>query len=137
MRSLSNFGAAGDRPSHPELLDYLAVSFMENGWSIKKLHREIVLSSAYALSTQTSEQALAADADNRLLSRFNRRRLDVAALRDSMLQVSGDLDLAMGGPAAKWDKNFCKRTVYGEVSRFRIERFLTLFDFPDPCSTSS
>ncbi len=131
VRSLSNFGAAGDRPSHPELLDYLAVEFMENGWSIKKLHRQILLSSAYAMSSHGSE-ALAADPDNRLLSRFNRRRLDVEALRDSMLFVSGQLQLTAGGPAAKWDKDFRKRTVYGEVSRFRTERLLTLFDFPDP-----
>ena len=70
VRTLSNFGAAGDRPSHPELLDYLAVEFVENGWSIKKLHREILLSSAYAMSSQPSEQALAADPENRLLSRI-------------------------------------------------------------------
>jgi hypothetical protein len=75
---------------------------------------------------------VAVDPENRLLSRFNRRRLDVETLRDSMLFVSGDLKLETGGPAAKWDKNFAKRTVYGEVSRFRTERFLTLFDFPDP-----
>ncbi|HUQ92362.1 MAG TPA: PSD1 and planctomycete cytochrome C domain-containing protein [Bryobacteraceae bacterium] len=132
VRTLSNFGAAGDRPSHPELLDYLAVQFIEDGWSIKKLHRQILLSSAYAISSQGSEQALAADADNRLLSRFPRRRLDVEALRDSMLFVSGKLQLAKGGPAVKWDKDFHRRTLYGEVSRFRTERLLTLFDFPDP-----
>jgi mono/diheme cytochrome c family protein len=132
VRSLSNFGAAGDRPSHPELLDYLAVQFIENGWSVKKIHREILLSSAYAMSSAASQQALAADPENRLLSRFNRRRVDVETLRDSMLFVSGNLQLDMGGPAAKWEKGFHKRTVYGEVSRFRPERFLTLFDFPDP-----
>ncbi|MSV27418.1 MAG: DUF1549 domain-containing protein [Bryobacterales bacterium] len=132
VRSLSNFGAAGDRPSHPELLDYLAVQFMENGWSIKTLQRQILLSSAYAMSSHGSAEALAADPDNRLLSRFNRRRLDVEALRDSMLFVSGQLQLASGGPPVKWDKDFRKRTIYGEVSRFRTERLLTLFDFPDP-----
>ena len=132
VRSLSNLGAAGDRPSHPELLDYLAVQLVENGWSIKKIHREILLSSVYAMDSHASEQALAADPENRLLSRFNRRRVDVETLRDSMLFVSGNLQLEMGGPAAKWEKGFRKRTVYGEVSRFRPERFLTLFDFPDP-----
>jgi hypothetical protein len=129
---LSNFGTAGDRPSHPELLDYLAVQFVENGWSIKKMHREILLSSVYATSSHASDQALAADPENRLLSRFNRRRVDVETLRDSILFVSGDLQLELGGPPAKWDQSFRKRTVYGEVSRFRPERFLTLFDFPDP-----
>ncbi len=132
VRTPSNFGAAGDRPSHPELLDYLAVEFMESGWSIKKLHRRIVLSSAYAMSSQPSKEALAKDADNRLLSRFPRRRMDVEAMRDSMLAASGKLDLKMGGPAMKWDQDFRRRTLYGEVSRFRTERRLTLFDFPDP-----
>jgi hypothetical protein len=132
VRTLSNFGAAGDRPSHPELLDYLAVRFVENGWSVKKLHREILLSSTYAMSTEASQQALRADPENRLLSHFNRRRVDVETLRDSMLFASGDLRLETGGPPAKWDKTFLRRTVYGEVSRFRTERFLTLFDFPDP-----
>jgi hypothetical protein len=132
VRSLSNFGAAGDRPSHPELLDYLAVQFVEDGWSIKKLHREILRSAVYAMSSHASEEAVAADPENRLLSRFNRRRMDVETLRDSMLFVSGDLRLEMGGPAAKWERTFRKRTVYGEVSRFRPEHLLTLFDFPDP-----
>ncbi len=90
VRSLSNLGAAGDRPSHPELLDYLAVQLVENGWSIKKIHREILLSSVYAMDSHASEQALAADPENRLLSRFNRRRVDVETLRDSMLFVSGE-----------------------------------------------
>ncbi|MCC6585549.1 MAG: PSD1 domain-containing protein [Bryobacterales bacterium] len=132
VRTLSNLGAAGDRPSHPELLDYLAVKFIESGWSIKSLHREIVLSATYGMSSNASKEALAKDPDNRLLSRFNRRRLDVEALRDSMLAVSGNLQLLPGGPPSKWDKNFAGRTLYGEVSRFRTERFLTLFDFPDP-----
>ena len=132
VRSLSNFGAAGERPSHPELLDYLAVSFVENAWSIKKLHREILLSSTYAMSSYASKKALAEDPENRLLSRFNRRRMDAETLRDSILFVAGDLKLEMGGPAVTWDKLFVRRTVYGEVSRFRPERFLTLFDFPDP-----
>src|SRR5688572_7599816 len=132
VHTLSNFGTAGDRPSHPELLDYLAVQFIENGWSIKKMHREILLSSVSAMSSHPSDQALAADPENRLLSRFNRRRVDVETLRDSILFVSGDLQAEMGGPPAKWDRTFRKRTVYGEVSRFRPERLLTLFDFPDP-----
>jgi hypothetical protein len=132
VRTLSNFGKAGDRPSHPELLDYLTVTFIENGWSLKKLHREIVLSNAYAMSSVRSADAAAKDPDNRLLSRFNRRRLDVEALRDSMLFVAGRLDRTAGGPAADWDKDFRRRTIYGEVNRFRLERLLTLFDFPDP-----
>ena len=72
VRSTSNFGAAGDRPSHPELLDYLATKFIEDGWSVKRLHRQILLSSVYAMSTQGNKQALAADPENRLLWHFNR-----------------------------------------------------------------
>ena len=116
VRSLSNLGAAGDRPSHPDLLDYLALQLVENGWSIKKIHREILLSSVYALDSHASERALSADTENRLLSRFNRRRVDVETLRDSMLFVSGNLQLEMGGPAAKWEKGFRKRTVYLSIT---------------------
>ena len=111
VRSLSNLGAAGDRPSHPELLDYLALQLVENGWSIKTIHREILLSSVYAMDSHASERALSADTENRLLSRFNRRRVDVETLRDSTLFVSGNLQLEMGGPAAKWEKGFRKRDV--------------------------
>lgn len=98
----------------------------------QSLHREIVLSATYAMSSNASKEALAKDPDNRLLSRYNRRRLDVEALRDSMLAISGNLKLLPGGLPPKWDKNFTRRTLDGEVSRFRTERFLTLFDFPDP-----
>ncbi len=87
----------GERPSHPELLDYLAARFVEQGWSIKAMHREIVLSATYALSAESSEKNSLADPDNQLLWRANRRKLDAEALRDSLLFVSGKLDLTMGG----------------------------------------
>jgi hypothetical protein len=130
VRTPSNFGLAGDRPSHPELLDYLADRFVEAHWSIKALHREIMLSSVYALSSENSPENAMADPENRLLWRGARRGLDVEALRDSILFVAGKLDLAVGGPAFNWDKPSTRRTVYGKVSRFRLERMLSLFDFP-------
>jgi hypothetical protein len=135
VRTLSNFGKAGDTPSHPELLDYLAGRLVENNWSIKAMHREMMLSSAYALSSDSSAAGESADPDNRLLWRANRSRLDVEALRDSLLFVSGKLDATEGGPPVDWDEKNYRRTVYGKVSRFRLERMLTLFDFPDPTIT--
>ena len=86
MRTASNFGQLGDRPSHPELLDYLAYRFMEANWSIKAIHREILLSSTYALDTEYSSRNYSVEPENRLLWRANRRRLDAEALRDSLLQ---------------------------------------------------
>lgn len=135
VRTLSNFGKAGDTPSHPELLDYLAMRLLENKWSIKAMHREMMLSAAYALSSESSAPGQAADPDNRLLWRANRNRLDVEALRDSLLFISGKLDTTEGGPSVAWDEKNNRRTVYGKVSRFRLERMLTLFDFPDPTIT--
>ncbi len=136
VRTPSNFGKQGDTPSHPELLDYLAARFMAEGWSLKKLHREMMLTAAYALSTQNDETNLAADPENRLLWRANRRRLDVESIRDSLLFVAGDLDLKTGGPATAFGPDNHRRTVYGFVSRRRLDPILALFDFPNPIATS-
>ncbi len=137
VRTPSNFGKLGEAPTHPELLDYLASRFVEDGWSIKKLHREIMLSATYALSSTYSEANSAADPDNRLLWRANLRRLDVEAMRDSLLFVAGKLDLKMGGPALRLhDEKNTRRTIYGAISRAKPDRFLRLFDFPDPNETS-
>ena len=133
VRTSSNFGRMGERPSHPELLDYLASRFMANGWSMKALHREIMLSSTYLLSADYSGASFKSDPDNRLLWRANRRRLDVESLRDSLLLVSGELDGAAGGPPRDLgDKNNRGRTVYGFVSRMKLDGMLELFDFPSP-----
>ena len=133
----SNFGQMGERPTHPELLDYLAARFVEEGWSVKAMHREIMLSATYALSSEFSAKNYETDPDNRLLWRAGRRRLDAEALRDSMLYVSGNLDLTPGGePAALDDPANRRRTVYGYVSRRRIDKVLGLFDFPNPNKTS-
>ncbi len=133
VRTLSNFGRMGETPSHPELLDYLASRFTESGWSIKSLHREIMLSSTYMLSADVSDRNFRVDPDNRLLWRAHRRRLDAEALRDSLLFVSGELDRSAGGPSVKMDTpGMHRRTVYGFVSRRKLDPTLSLFDFPNP-----
>ena len=138
VRTLSNFGMLGERPTHPELLDYLATRFLENNWSIKQLHREIMLSSTYALSTDRPAVNDEKDADNRLHWRSNVvKRLDVEAMRDTLLAVSGKLDPTVGGPALSLeDGNNHRRTIYGYINRRRLDGTLSLFDFPDPNSTA-
>jgi hypothetical protein len=133
----SNFGHLGERPTHPELLDYLACRLVESGWSLKTLHREIMLSAVYQLSSEASEKNAGTDADNRWLWRMNRRRLDIEAWRDSMLAVSGKLDRTPGGPTTNLSagSNF-RRTVYAKISRNDLNQLLRLFDFPDPNITS-
>jgi mono/diheme cytochrome c family protein len=132
-----NFGRLGEKPTHPELLDYLAARVIESGWSLKALHREILLTKVYALGASALEANQNMDADNKLLWRANRRRLDVEPMRDTLLFVSGDLDDRAGGPAEKLGESCnLRRTVYGFVSRRRLEGTLALFDFPNPMSTS-
>jgi mono/diheme cytochrome c family protein len=134
----SNFGKQGEAPTHPGLLDYLASKFIESGWSTKTLHREIMLSSTYQLSTSNSDPNSDIDADNRFLWRMNRRRLDVEAWRDALLDVSGKLDRTFGGPSTNLaDANNVRRTVYAKVSRHELDNLLRLFDFPDANITSS
>jgi len=136
VATASNFGLAGERPTHPELLEYLADSFLRGGMSLKKLHREIMLSAAYQLSAEYSDENFAKDGDNRLLWRANRRRLDAETLRDSLLFAAGNLDRTLGGPSVDLSDDSRRRTVYSKISRFRLEGYLTLFDFPDPGITN-
>jgi mono/diheme cytochrome c family protein len=128
----SNFGMGGERPTNPELLEYLASFFKENGMSIKKLHREIMLSSVYQLSTANDPVNFAKDSGNRLYWRADRRRMDAEQLRDSVLYVSGNLDDLMGGPSQELTPANTRRTVYGKVSRYKLDTYLQLFDFPSP-----
>jgi mono/diheme cytochrome c family protein len=129
VRTPSNFGRMGERPTHPELLDYLAADFVANGWSLKKLHRNILLSSTYAQATGPNPDA---DADNRLLSHFDlKHRLDMETLRDSVLTVSGKLDSAVGGAAKSIANDNFRRSLYLTVSRTRLDPAMALFDFPD------
>src|SRR5262249_13593907 len=97
VRTPSNFGRLGEPPSHPELLDDLAARFMRSGWSIKAMHRLILLSRTYQQSSKTSKQVVEADPGNHLIGRMNRRRLEAEALRDSLLALSGRLDTRIGG----------------------------------------
>jgi mono/diheme cytochrome c family protein len=137
VRTPSDFGFMGDRPSHPELLDYLAARLIEQGWSMKALHREILMSAAYQRSTERLAANQEIDPENRLLWRANLRRLDAEAMRDSLLAVSGELDSAAGGaPAAFTDPKNVRRSVYGLVSRRKLDGTLALFDFPNANATS-
>jgi hypothetical protein len=136
VRTPSNFGQFGERPTHPELLDYLAARFVENRWSIKAMHREIMLSSTYRLSSAHSAKNAAYDPDNHFLWRANRTRLSAEEVRDSLLLVAGTLDKSRGGKAERLTQENRKRTVYAYVSRKKLDPMLALFDFPNPNSTS-
>ena len=137
VASSSNFGALGDSPSHPELLDWLAHRFVASGWSLKALHREILLSTVYQQSSRPSAEGTKKDPGNILLWRMNRRRLDVEAWRDAMLAVAGRLDATLGGPSVSLEvPNNYRRTVYAAISRHDLAWMLRLFDFPDPNITS-
>jgi len=137
VATASNFGALGQRPTHPELLDYLARRFIALGWSLKALHREIVLSATYRQASVDVPANSALDPDNQLLWRMNRRRLDIEAWRDGLLSVAGTLDKSLGGPSGNLEApDFHRRTLYGTISRHNLNSLLRLFDFPDPNITS-
>ena len=128
----SNFGFGGERPTDPALLEYLANEFVKNGMSIKKLQREIMLSSVYQLSTDDDKEAAAKDSGDRLYWRATRKRMDAEEIRDSVLDVAGDLDDSLGGPSKDLTPDYHRRTVYGKVSRYKIDAYFQLFDFPPP-----
>ncbi len=151
VRTVDNFGFTGERPSHPELLDQLALKFVAGGWSVKSLVREIVLSRAYRQASTYRIDSFQRDPENRLLWRANKRRLDAEAIRDSMLAVSGQLDTSrrpgslvaeLGGQSisligfnkavpADLDGSL-RRSVYLPVIRDRLPDALELFDFAEP-----
>ncbi len=155
VRSTGDFGLQGTPPTHPELLDWLAREFIARGWSIKEMHRLIVLSAAYAQSSTASTATLAADAENDLFSRQNRVRLEGEAIRDSLLAVSGRLNLKMSGPGVmppipeaitavskNWSTTpdaaeHLRRSIYIFARRNLRFPFLEVFDAPDsnlPCA---
>ena len=169
VRTPSDFGLRSEPPSHPELLDYLAATFIEQGWSIKNLHRHIMSSAVYQQSSSVlpplrkggpggvriselgfrisdlslpksdipnPKSASVVDPENRLLSRFPRRRLDFEALRDSLLAVAGALDTTAGGPSVALAGSN-RRTVYGFIDRLALPGLLRTFDFPSPDATSA
>jgi hypothetical protein len=151
VRSPDNFGKLGQRPTHPELLDWLTVQFVESGWSIKELHRTIMLSSTYQMSTSFNEQAASVDPENKLWWRFNRQRVEAESIRDSILAVAGQLDLRMGGsmlptknrsyvtstanvdPVA-YQTN--RRSIYMPVVRSALYEVFQAFDFAEPSVSS-
>ncbi len=148
VRTVDNFGTAGEPPSHPELLDHLAREFSRGGWSTKQLVRTLVLSRTYRMAFSSNRAASAVDPENRLLWRANRKRLEAESLRDAMLVVSGALDLRMGGatihglsrsnksgePSREYDYGFddALRSVYTPVLRNRLPELFESFDFSDP-----
>ncbi|MGH9662452.1 MAG: DUF1553 domain-containing protein, partial [Bryobacteraceae bacterium] len=152
--TVDNFGKSGSKPTHPELLDYLSLRLMDQGWSVKKLIREIMLSRTYQLSAEHHARNWEREPDNRLLWRQQRRRLEVEAIRDSMLLISGQLTLTppeaspvyqwptVGevnrGPGARvepWETKHTYRSVYVPVIRNAVSRFWETFDFPEPSET--
>ncbi|PYV37758.1 MAG: hypothetical protein DMG06_27240 [Acidobacteria bacterium] len=145
-----NFGVYGERPSHPELLDYLATRFMREGWSIKNQIRFLVLSETFQQSSQPSAESLTIDPQDRLLSHYPVRRLEGESIRDAILAVSGRLDPTMYGPSLQpyreEPKDYRKlhqgpldgngrRSIYLKVTRHEGSRFLETFDFPNPTVT--
>jgi mono/diheme cytochrome c family protein len=127
----SNFGHSGQPPTHPELLDNLAVRFMDNGWSIKWLVREIVTSSAYRQSSRGNAIATAADPSNILLAHMNRRRVTIEQWRDTILFVSGKLKGGGGKSMELDDPSNLRRTLYARISRLKLNDLLMQFDYPD------
>ena len=140
VRTPSNFGTLGEKPTHPELLDWLAADFMEHGWSLKRLHRQILLSSTWQMSSRFNKEKFTKDGDNRLLWRMNPRKLEAEAWRDSLLAITGELEREPGGPSSEAIWNSKRRTLYIKISRsgdvFESDGFLRLFDLPSPAATS-
>jgi cytochrome c553 len=143
VRTPDDLGVQSEPPSHPELLDYLAARFMDTstgpeqeglGWSVKKLHKLIMLSSAYQQSSDTNANYAKIDPANKLLWRANLRRLDFEAIRDTLLMFTGKLDPTLGGkPVNLTDEPYSnRRSVYGYVDRGRLPELMSQFDFSDP-----
>ena len=152
VRSTDNFGLLGEAPSHPGLLDWLARRFIDDGWSVKSLHRRILLSSTWQQSASATTETVRLDPENRLFSRAPVRRLEAEAVRDSLLAVSGQLDGTMGGSLLtlknrayffdhtsidKTTYDSPRRSLYLPVVRNNVFDVLQLLDFPDPAVSSS
>jgi len=146
VRTPDNFGRMGERPTHPELLDYLAAEFMDKGWSIKEIHRTLLNSSTYQMASAPTAEQVKTDGENKLFSRFPRRRLLVEEMRDGMLAISGKLDLKMGGSLQSGfgtdgensngrlsisPEEQVRRTVYLPLRRANLPALFNLFDFGD------
>jgi uncharacterized protein DUF1553 len=152
VATVDNFGKLGEQPTHPELLDYLAARFIDGGWSIKSIIRTMVSSRAYQMSSISSEAARRIDPSNRLLQHMPIRRLEAEIIRDSILAVSGQLELTMYGPSVpvyyvhetgqtKGDRpkgpldGNGRRSIYLEIRRNATNPIFEVFDFPKPSTT--
>ena len=135
VRTPSNFGLLSEPPSHPALLDWLANRFIEDGWSLKKLHRLILLSATYRQSSRVSREQFEQDPENRLFGRFTPRRLEAEAIRDTILAVNGQLDLTPGGPAGD-DFSIRRRSLYVQTARWQRDSYANLFDAANPDSST-
>ncbi|MCS6776715.1 MAG: DUF1549 and DUF1553 domain-containing protein, partial [Chthonomonadaceae bacterium] len=152
VRTTDDFGLMGERPTHPELLDYLAARFIQQGWSLKRMHRMMLLSSTYRMQSRSSARAAQVDPQNRLWHRANLRRLEAEAIRDAVLAISGRLDRTLYGPSVMphltefmegrgrpktsgpLDGNG-RRSIYIGVRRNFLTPFFLAFDYPVPFST--
>ncbi len=150
VRTPDNFGKMGEKPSHPELLDWMAQEFVNDGYSIKSMHRKIMLSSTYQMSSENTA-AIEADPDNRMLSRFNRRRLSIEEMRDGLLAIDGTIDYTVGGTLQSGrgtdgetsqgrlslnPETLKRRSVYIPLRRANLPTLLNLFDFGDATTVS-
>jgi cytochrome c553 len=138
VRTGADFGLRSDPPSHPDLLDHLATAFMDGGWSIKKLHRRIMLSHVYQQKSDDRPECQSVDPENRLLWKMNRRRLDFEAMRDALLAVGDRLNRKIGGPSVPniTAVGSTRRTLYGHLDRLNLPGLYRTFDFPSPDATS-
>ncbi|MSU51223.1 MAG: DUF1553 domain-containing protein [Opitutus sp.] len=139
VRTPSDFGVRTEPPVQRALLDWLAATLVDNGWSVKHLHRAIVLSSTYRQSSDENSRASAVDPDNQLVHRFNRHRLELEAIRDTLLAVAGTLDLKLGGFSEDLAKEpfSPRRTVYGYIDRQDLPGMFRTFDYPNPDVSSA
>ena len=138
VRTPSDFGLRSDPPSHPELLDYLASDLVANGWSLKKLHRQILNSATWQQASLDRAEGSAADPENLLLWKTNRQRLDFETTRDSLIAVTGQLDSRLGGKSEELlGGNFVpRRTMYSFIDRQDLPGIFSVFDFPSPNASS-
>jgi hypothetical protein len=133
----NDLGLRGAPPTHPQLLDYLARRLIQRGWSLKDLHRNILLSAAYRQESLDREKMQQLDPENRLLWKMNRKRLSWEAMRDSLVAVTGQMSLDLGGPSFVLNSNWNgRRSVYGYINRLDVSTLLTTFDFPNPNASS-
>ena len=137
VATASDFGTQGDKPTHPELIEDLAARFIEHGWSLKWLNKEIMMSAVYQQSSNPRADGMEVDEGNALLWRQNPRRLDAEAYRDTLVRSAGLLNEEMGGLSGDVDdETFYRRSVYGRISRARSPEVLALFDFPAATQTA-